>query len=271
MMSQNTQNILLVGAGKMGGAMLGAWAKDPRLSITILDPGLTPYITHAIDSGATHIQSAEHIPADIDTVILAIKPQMFENIASSLSSNLDESVLVISVLAGTSLKRLEAHFLANPIIRAMPNTPAAIGKGITAITGNAIASKQNLSEAKQLLSACGSVLAVENETLIDSVTAISGSGPAYVFYLVEALTSAAIELGLETQDAESFARQMVIGAGALLETSDENAAQLRKNVTSPNGTTQAGLEVLMSYNGLMPLIKKTTKAAFDRAQDLAKE
>lgn len=270
-MSKKTQNILLVGAGKMGGAMLGAWTQDPSLSITILDPGLTPYIKEALESGATHIQSATYIPADIDTVVIAIKPQMFEGVAPDLSSNLDKNALIISILAGTSLERLEAHFSANPIIRAMPNTPAAIGKGITAITGNTVASKQNLSDTEQLLAACGSVIAVENETLIDSVTAISGSGPAYVFYLVEALTSAGIELGLETQDAESFARQMVVGAGALLETSDESADQLRKNVTSPNGTTQAGLEVLMSQDALTSLIKKTTKAAFDRAQELAKE
>ncbi len=270
-MSQKTQNILLVGAGKMGGAMLGAWTKDPSLSITILDPGLTPYIKDALKHGASYIQSAEHVPADIDAVILAIKPQMFETVAPILSGSLNENALIVSILAGTSLESLEAHFATNPIIRAMPNTPAAIGRGITAITGNTAASKQHLNDAKQLLSACGSVIAVENETLIDSVTAISGSGPAYVFYLVEALTSAAIDLGLDSQDAESFARQMVIGAGALLEASDESADQLRKNVTSPNGTTQAALDVLMASNGLKPLIEATTQAAFKRAQELAKD
>lgn len=270
-MSHSSQNILLVGAGKMGGAMLGTWVKASGLSVTILDPGLTPAIELALHHGANHIQDIRALDVEIDVVILAIKPQLFEKVASSLADSLPKDCLIISILAGTSIGSLENHFPENSIIRAMPNTPAAIGKGITAITGNERVSDNELSTAKSLLCACGEVRIVENETLIDAVTAISGSGPAYVFYLVEALTQAAKELGLTEEDAAAFSRQMVIGAGALLETSEDNASQLRKNVTSPNGTTQAALDVLMADTGLSPLIRETATAAFKRAQDLAKE
>ena len=270
-MSHSSQNILLVGAGKMGGAMLGAWVKEPGLSVTVLDPGLTPAIQSALRHGAKHIQDIGALNVKVDVVILAIKPQLFETVAASLADALPKDCLIISILAGTSIGSLENHFPDNSIIRAMPNTPAAIGKGITAITGNDRVNSDELSTAKSLLGACGDVRTVENEILIDAVTAISGSGPAYVFYLVEALTTAAQELGLREADAAAFSRQMVIGAGALLDASEDDASQLRKNVTSPNGTTQAALEVLMDKNGLSPLIKETTKAAFKRAQDLAKE
>lgn len=270
-MSQSSQNILLVGAGKMGGAMLKSWVKSPNLSVTVLDPGLTPAIEDAKKQGAEHIKTTDNFVSSADVVILAIKPQLFESVAASLAKAITDNALIISILAGTSLESLESYFPNNPIIRAMPNTPAAIGKGITAITGNQAVGEREVSVAKNLLEACGYVRTVENETLIDSVTAISGSGPAYIFYFVEALTKAAQELGLTNEDSAVFARQMVVGAGALLEKSQEEASQLRINVTSPNGTTQAALDVLMSENGLMPLIKKTTQAAFQRAQDLAKE
>ncbi len=270
-MPQTQKNILLIGAGKMGGAMLASWMKDPSLSVTILDPGTTAATQDALTKGANHIRDAAQIPTENSVVILAIKPQMFESVAPSLCKKISNKVLIISVLAGTSLSRLEAYFPENPIIRAMPNTPSAIGKGISAITGNQFAQADHLNIANTLLSPCGPVRPVGNESLIDAVTAISGSGPAYIFYFVEALTEAAQELGLTEADAKAFSRQMVIGAGALLDASEENASQLRLNVTSPNGTTQAALNVLMDEDGLAPLLKKVTKAAYDRAQALANE
>ncbi len=264
-------NIILVGAGKMGGAMLRSWVREKQYTITILDPGHTPAIEEAVSLGAKHVTEAAELPVDQDVIILAVKPQLFKIVAASLAPHVSEKALIVSILAGTDLENLESVFPTNPIIRSMPNTPASIGKGITAITGNALTTVEHMSLAQSLLSACGHVRSVETETLIDVVTAISGSGPAYIFHFVEALSAAGEELGLSPEDAQAFARHMVIGAGALLDASNEEATQLRKNVTSPNGTTQAALDILMGDKGLGSLLQKTTKAAFDRAQELAKE
>jgi len=264
-------NILLVGAGKMGGAMLRSWSAMNENKIIVLDPGETEAIKNAKKLGAQHVTNAADLPDKIDIVILAIKPQLFKTVAPQISAHTSDEALIISVLAGTSLNALQAQFSKNPIIRAMPNTPASIGKGITAITGNNFVTKTDIKMAIRLLSPCGPVRYVSTEELIDAVTAISGSGPAYIFHFVEALTQSGKELGLSDDDAQAFAREMVIGAGALLEASDETAGQLRKNVTSPNGTTQAALDVLMNKNALTLLVKMTTKAAYERAQELANE
>lgn len=264
-------NILLIGAGKMGGAMLRSWTQDSNNNITVLDPGETEAIKAAVQAGATHITQSSDIPTDIQIAVLAIKPQLFKKIMPDIAPHIPTEALIISVLAGTSLSSLEAGFPKNPIIRAMPNTPASIGKGITAVTGNKNSTKAHLNTAIQLLSPCGPVRPVKNEDLIDAVTAISGSGPAYVFYLVEALAASGMKLGLTPEDAQAFAKHMVVGAGALLESSEEDPSQLRRNVTSPNGTTQAALDVLMDEAGLAQLMHKTTRAAYSRAQALAKE
>lgn len=270
-MSSDKQNILLIGAGKMGGAMLQSWTNNPNLFISVLDPGLTPALKEAKKKGVSHIKSVGKLVTKIDIAVLAIKPQLFKDVASNLHQNIPNNALIISVLAGTSIKTIQTYFPNNPIIRAMPNTPAAIGKGITAVTGNSLSTKADIDLAKVLLAACGIVRSVESEALIDAVTAISGSGPAYIFYFVEALTKAACDLGLRPEDAEIFARQTVIGAGALLEKSKSDAEQLRRNVTSPHGTTHAALEILMSDEGLLPLLKSATRAAYNRAEELAKD
>jgi len=176
---------------------------------------------------------------------------------------------VISILAGTSLSGLQDVFAEQSLIRAMPNTPAAIGKGITAYTKGPNVSEEQTKMTERLLEAGGKVYQVANENLIDVVTAVSGSGPAYVFHMVEALEAAALKIGLPEDMAPDFARQTIIGAAGLLESSELTASQLRQNVTSPNGTTQAALDVFMGLEGLPTLMRETVKAAFKRAKDLA--
>ena len=181
--------------------------------------------------------------------------------------------LVISVAAGTPIARFEQVFgPGTPVIRAMPNTPAAIGRGITAIIGNATATETHLALAEELLSGIGQVVRLENESQMDAVTAVSGSGPAYVFHLIETLAAAGVAEGLSSELAMTLAKATVGGAGDLAEQASEDPGQLRVNVTSPNGTTQAALEVLMNEtNGFPALLKRAVKAAADRSKELSRD
>ena len=179
--------------------------------------------------------------------------------------------LFVSVAAGVTIANYESILGAKtPIIRAMPNTPAAVAKGITAIIGNACADAAQLDQAEALLKAIGQVVRLEGEHQMDAVTGVSGSGPAYVFHMIEALAAAGEAQGLSSDMAMKLAKATVAGAGALAETADETPSQLRVNVTSPNGTTQAGLEVLMNEaTGLPPLMVATVKAATERSKELS--
>ena len=265
------QTHLIIGAGKMGGALIRGWLEAGTVSarkLAILDPHLGTDAVYAVEKGAAHIENTSDIPDTVHTILLAVKPQMVTEIGGRLDGALPAKARLISVLAGTSVAELTRLFGERPIIRAMPNTPASIGAGITAITGDV--SDTDMEVAETLLAAVGEVIRVESENQIDAVTAISGSGPAYVFYMCEALEAAAKRLGLPDEKAAAFARQTIIGAAALLKDSDAPADVLRKNVTSPNGTTQAALDVLMDTDGLAPLMSKATRAAYKRAEDLAK-
>lgn len=265
---------LIIGAGKMGGSLIAGWLEADIIkagSLAILDPYPAQDAQTAIKDGAQHITEPSDIPASITTILLAIKPQMVADIGPKIAPYIPKNALIISILAGTTLSTLENIFGVRPLIRAMPNTPAAIGAGITAITQKTGQDEAHLETAETLLSASGIVHRVENETLINAVTAVSGSGPAYIFYFCEALEAAALKVGLGERLAPEFARQTIIGAAKLLEQSDLPPAQLRKNVTSPNGTTQAALDELMSKNGLTPLMGSAVRAAFNRAKDLAKD
>lgn len=269
-MSRRTH--LVIGAGKMGGALLQGWLASKVIKpsqLIILDPHPGEAARQAIENGALHITEPSKALNAVDYVLLGIKPQMFTSLAPPIAAHLPNNAVIISILAGTSLKSLSSAFPQQRHIRAMPNTPAAIGKGITAYTkGHDVTSAQTaMTEA--LLSAGGQVHHVGNEHLIDVVTAVSGSGPAYVFHMVEALEAAAIKIGLPEELAPDFARQTIMGAAGLLETSEESAATLRENVTSPNGTTQAALDILMGADGLPFLMSKTVKAALARAKELA--
>lgn len=265
---------LLVGAGKMGGALLSGWLDSgvvtPR-KLAILDPSPGPQAIFAIERGARHIVNISEIPKSVQTVLLAVKPQLFKDIARELAAALPPNAMIVSILAGTSLRQLNQAFDGRIVIRAMPNTPAAIGAGISAIYVDPKLPKEKIEEAQTLLKSGGDVVWVESEAALNAVTAVSGSGPAYVFHLVEALEAGALALDLPADVAAKLARQTIIGSAKLLGESNESPETLRKNVTSPNGTTQAALDVLMGEDGgLSKMIIATVRAAFARAKQLSK-
>lgn len=271
-MPQHTH--LIIGAGKMGGALISGWLKTKVLkaeNLIILDPMPGQDALEAIKLGAMHIKKASKKISSVDYMLLAVKPQSFASLSESIEKYLNKEATVISILAGTSLDSLQTSFPERSIIRAMPNTPAAIGKGITAYTKGSDVNEIQEKMAATLLAAVGDVHHVANEHLIDVVTAVSGSGPAYVFHMVEALEAAALHIGLPAELAQIFARQTLIGAAGLLEKTDTPANELRQNVTSPNGTTAAALDVLMDINGMPKLMRESAQAALKRAKELSEQ
>lgn len=265
------QNIVVVGAGKMGGALVEGWLKqgvNPQ-SLHLVDPAFaeddTRWRARGIDCHVTAGTLKDTAP---DLLLLSIKPQMMDNVLPSLAALDHAGLTVLSIAAGTTLGTLQGSFPKAVSIRSMPNTPAAVGAGITACYGPD-AQPQTRAGITSLLSAVGQVVWVEREQDMDAVTAVSGSGPAYVFHMVEALAEAGEALGLPPETAMELARQTIVGAGRLLEESDESAAQLRQNVTSPGGTTAAGLAELRDTGRLSELMQATTRAAFDRSIALA--
>ncbi|HLH13018.1 MAG TPA: pyrroline-5-carboxylate reductase [Stellaceae bacterium] len=260
-------SLLLVGAGKMGGALLQAWLDrglDPA-RINVLEPEPSDEL-RAIAARGVALARPARPPA---TLVLAVKPQLLEAVAPILTPLTDGSTLVISILAGKTLASLARHF-PGPIVRAMPNLPAAVGQGITAAVTNAKVSPGERRRADALLSAIGRVEWLSDESLVDAVTAVSGSGPAYVFYLAECLAKAGQSAGLPPDLAARLARATVEGAGALLtHRSEITPAELRQAVTSPGGTTAAALAVLDGKDGLEKLIADAVAAAKLRAQELS--
>ena len=251
-------NVLLVGCGRMGGALAQRWqALKICRQLVIVDP----------------VTSSKEIPVGFkpQVIVFAVKPQILGDMIGDYRSFAAEGALVVSIVTGKLVTFFEKHLGAGAkIIRSMPNTPAAIGKGITVATANRNVSAVEKEQAAALLGAVGEVLWVDKESLLDPVTALSGSGPAYVFLLIEAMAKAGIHIGLDPAMAEKLARQTVIGSAALAEASpDVSAAKLRENVTSPNGTTQAALDVLMRSSGLQELFNQALAAAAKRAEELS--
>ncbi len=205
-----------------------------------------------------------------EVLLVAVKPQVLDSVLPPLAPLLGAKPVVVSVVAGKTIASYEQHFGSDAaIVRTIPNTPAAVGRGITAMTSNRNVSAKQAELAATLLSAIGEVVTVARESDIDSATAVSGSGPAYVFYMTECLAKAGEDLGLPKDTAMQLARATVAGAGELMRVTGVEAATLRQNVTSPNGTTHAALQVLMAKEGLEPLMAKAVKAACDRARELA--
>jgi len=260
--------LVLVGCGKMGSAMLEGWLASgiaPRL-VWILEPYPSERLI-ALKEEGLHLN--EGLPDSPDLCMLAVKPQYMKEALPQLRAVKSSSTLYLSIAAGISLDTLASELGDSPIIRAMPNTPAAIGKGITAIVGNELVSKENMRLAETLLNGIGETIPLDNESQMDAVTGLSGSGPAYVFHMIEAMTEAGIAEGLPEPMATKLATATVSGAGHLAAQSDDSAAQLRINVTSPAGTTEAGLRVLMDpETGLKPLIRQTVAAAANRSREL---
>lgn len=269
---------VLIGAGKMGGALLDGWlaqsGKDALkpIEILVIDPAPGEAAKKALGHGVKFSTKLTRGSASgIQVCLLAIKPQTFDGIAEDLARVLPRDALVISIMAGINLVTLEKALAPRPIIRAMPNTPAAIGKGITAFVASSTVSDAQKAMARARLGAGGKVIEVADERQIDMVTALSGSGPAYVFYLTEALGAAGEKIGLDGDLARLLARETVIGSGAMLEQTDEPVSNLRKAVTSPRGTTEAALEVLMGDPGLSDLMRNAITAAYRRSKELGEE
>lgn len=265
--------LVLVGAGKMGGAMLEGWIKSgiPAQRIVALDPAISEEMKANLASWGVRLNPPVTEIKDAEVVLVAVKPQVLDEVLPGLVPLAATRPLVISVVAGKTIATFERSFGAGAaVIRTIPNTPAAIGRGITAMAANANVTpgQQDLSAA--LLSSIGEVVRVASEADIDAATAVSGSGPAYVFYLTECLAKAAEALGLAPDIATQLARATVAGAGELMRRSGTEASVLRKNVTSPKGTTEAALNILMAGDGLEPLLTKAVKAACERSRELAK-
>lgn len=263
-------SLTLVGAGKMGGAMLAGWLEaglDPAAT-TVIDPAPAPEIVTLCAERSLRLNPERPAPAEV--VVLAIKPQGLDAAAPGLASCLGEGGLLVSILAGKTIQNLRARLPgARAIVRAMPNLPASIGRGATGAAASSDVTPAQRAVAEALLAASGHVEWLETEALIDAVTAVSGSGPAYVFHMVEALAEAGVAAGLPAEVAARLARATVSGAGALLDASPLEAADLRRNVTSPGGTTAAALEVLMRENGLPALMREAVAAAKRRAGELS--
>jgi pyrroline-5-carboxylate reductase len=263
-----TGTIVLAGAGKMGGAMLTGWLArglDPR-HVVVIDPMPSPDIS-ALTAKGVRLNPSETAAAD--ALIVAVKPQMFRDAGDALKRWVAPSTLVVSIMAGTTIAALQ-EVCGGAVVRAMPNTPAAIGRGITVAVPDVNVSAAQRATADALLRATGAVEWVDDEALMDAVTAVSGSGPAYVFLLAEELARAGVAAGLPEALAVRLARDTVSGAGELLNRSDLPAATLRQNVTSPGGTTAAALSVLMGEDGFAPLLTRAVAAATARSKELAK-
>ncbi|AFL53206.1 pyrroline-5-carboxylate reductase [Sinorhizobium fredii] len=263
--------IVLVGAGNMGGAMLGGWIKSGVRGgdVLVVDPGPSSAMEKLIaDNGVAHATAAPK-GVTAGAIFLAVKPQVMDAVLPPLKALVGPDTVIVSVAAGKTLGFIERHLGKAAIVRAMPNTPAMIGRGVTGAFANARVTEKQRALVHDLLKVSGPVEWVASEADIDTVTALSGSGPAYVFYLVECMAEAGRKLGLEADLAMRLARETVAGAGELLHQSPDDAARLRQNVTSPGGTTAAALAILMADDGMQPLFDEAIAAARQRAEELA--
>lgn len=263
------QGLVLLGCGKMGSAMLQGWLGNglPASSVWVIDPFPSDWLKSL---EGLHINA--DLPSDPAIVLIAVKPQMMGDALPLLTRLGNGDTLFVSVAAGTPISAYEAVLGADtPVIRAMPNTPAAVGRGITALIGNANSNETQMDLAETLMSAVGQTVRLAREGQMDAVTGVSGSGPAYVFHLIETLAAAGVAQGLPEDLSMQLAKATVAGAGALAEAAQEDPAQLRVNVTSPAGTTAAALDVLMDEsNGFPALLKQAVSAATERSRELGK-
>jgi len=267
---KSIQSLVLLGAGKMGAAMLEGWLArglNPR-KITVIEPQPAKAVKALARRGLKINLKGKTAPASV--VVIAVKPQSAPEALPAIAPYVGKATLALSIMAGRTIGFLEQALpVGAAVVRAMPNTPAAIGRGITVAVGNGKVSPRQRKQASDLLAAIGAVEWVNDESLMDAVTATSGSGPAYVFLLAEAMTQAAIAAGLPAALAAKLARETVAGSGELLRRSALDAATLRQNVTSPGGTTAAALEVLMGPGGFDALLTKAIAAATRRGRELA--
>jgi pyrroline-5-carboxylate reductase len=266
--------LIVAGAGKMGGALLeGLIARGlPADQIVIQDPAPAPEIAQFLQQHGIRTEAAiTSLAAPPSLILVAVKPQLMDQVFAPLAKLAGPKTVVLSIAAGKTLASFERHLMpGTAVIRAMPNTPAQVGRGVTACVANAVTTLEQKAMASALLSAVGDVVWLEREDDMDAVTAVSGSGPAYVFLVAECLAEAGRKAGLSPDLAQALARATVAGAGELLHRSELDAATLRQNVTSPGGTTAAALAVLMGQLGLQNLITDAVAAAVRRSRELSK-
>jgi pyrroline-5-carboxylate reductase len=267
--------LLLAGAGNMGSAMLAGWLQEglAPAQIIVQDPAPPPRATELLARRGLTAQAAiSSLPDPPAVIVVAVKPQVMDEVFPGLAKLAGKSTVVLSIAAGRTIASFARHLPeSTAVVRAMPNTPAAVGRGITVCVPNAHVTPRQRATCDALLRAIGEVSWIDDESLIDAVTAVSGSGPAYVFYLAECLADAALKVGLPPELAQKLARTTVVGSGELLHRSDLGADVLRQNVTSPGGTTHAALQVLMARNGGLPeLMREAVAAAARRSRELAK-
>jgi pyrroline-5-carboxylate reductase len=265
--------LVLVGAGNMGGALLAGWLDRglPPHRIQVQDPSPPPAIAGLLARHGIAAQSLLQPGEPAAAVLLAVKPQIMDATLPSILAHVGPRTVVLSVAAGRTVASMARGLPASTaIVRSIPNTPASVGRGMTVAMANAhtTAAQRGLCDA--LLAAVGQVAWVDAEALIDAATAVSGSGPAYVFLLAECLAEAGRAAGLPPAIAAQLARATVAGAGEMLHRDPTDAGQLRKNVTSPNGTTAAALAHLMADDGMQPLLTRAVEAARQRAEELSK-
>ncbi len=267
----SNRGLVLLGCGKMGSALLQGWLAGGlnASAVTVLDPYPSDWVKGLVADG---LNLNADLPVAPAICVIAVKPQMMGDALPSLQALGNSDTVFLSIAAGTSISSFADTFGSQtPIVRSMPNTPAAIGRGITALIGNAHVTDSGLAMADQLLQAVGQTVHLSSEDQMDAVTGVSGSGPAYVFHLIETLAAAGAAQGLPADMAMKLAKATVGGAGALAEQADEDPAQLRINVTSPAGTTAAALDVLMDTEAGFPnLLSRAVKAATDRSKELGK-
>ncbi len=264
-----SEPILLVGCGKMGGALMDGWIGQGTApaAIFVVDP-MEPDLPAGVSGGAAF----DEIPDGFNpaVVVLAVKPQVMDEVLAPYPALVRPETVFLSVAAGRTIASFEAVLGTKArIVRAMPNTPAAVGRGITVLAANGHVDDGQRVACEALMTAVGKVAWADNEGLIDAVTGVSGSGPAYVFHLVEAMAAAGVAAGLETELAMQLARETVSGSGELLARSDDPASTLRENVTSPGGTTAAALDILMAEDGLTELMIRAILRATERSRELA--
>ncbi len=267
-----TAPIVLVGGGRMGGALAAGWLRGPLApaQLTIVEPDDEAAAPLAA-LGASCVPAASALPAALGpaAIVFAVKPQVMADVVPLYAGIGGADCVHLSIAAGWPSALVERDLGPVPVVRAMPNTPAAIGQGVSVACANPSTTPDQRALCEGLLKAVGAVAWVEDESLMDAVTAVSGSGPAYLFLLAECLADAAVAAGLPADLARTLADRTVSGAGALLAQSADDPATLRRNVTSPGGTTEAALAVLMADDGLGPLLTRAVRAATERSRALA--
>lgn len=268
-----SHTLVLIGAGNMGFAMLSGWRKqDPALSLHVVEP-FAEFRQRAADLGAQAVETLDRLPAGLraDLVVLAVKPQMVAPVLVQTGPLAANGAAFVSVAAGITLEAMQGAMpVTAPVIRCMPNTPAAIGMGMMVLCAGPAVPDATRALADRLMATSGAVSWIEDEALMDAVTAISGSGPAYVFHFIEALTEAGVRLGLTPDVSGLLARQTVAGAAQMAVQAGVPPGTLREQVTSPNGTTAAALAVLRGDGALQDLLIRATTAARDRGVELGR-